>query len=49
MKLEIELTEKYKLFEEQKLLLEESLNHLSEGKNYSQEQVVEEFNQWLNN
>lgn len=47
MKLEIELNEKSKLFEEQKLLLEDSLNDLSEGKIYSQEQVIEEFNEWI--
>lgn len=47
MKLEIGLNEKSKLFEVQKLLLEDSLNDLSEGKIYSQEQVIEEFNEWI--
>jgi hypothetical protein len=35
------------LLNEQKLLIDESLNDLSEGKVYSQQQVIDEFSQWL--
>ncbi|MFA9213725.1 MAG: hypothetical protein ACEQSR_07745 [Candidatus Methylacidiphilales bacterium] len=35
------------LLTEQKLLIEESLADLSEGKVYDQQFVIEEFNQWL--
>ncbi len=43
-RMEVEIAEKSLLSEEQKLLIDESLSDLNEGKIYSQEQIVDEFN-----
>jgi acid stress-induced BolA-like protein IbaG/YrbA len=45
MNIEIEVNEESKLLEVQKLLIKESLNELSEGRIYRQQQIVDEFNQ----
>ena len=45
MNKESEVNEESILLEEQKLLIKESLNELSEGRIYSQQQIVDEFKQ----
>lgn len=47
MNLEIEVNEESILLEVQKLLINESLNELSEVRIYSQQQIVDEFKQWI--
>lgn len=46
MSYEVEVIIKPKSLDYKKLLLDESLNDLFDGKVYSQEQVIKEFNQW---
>jgi hypothetical protein len=41
------VNEESKLLEEQKLLIKESLNEFSEGRIYNQQQIVDEFKQWI--
>lgn len=47
MNLEIEVNEESKLLEVQKLLINESLNELSEVRICSQQQIVDEFKHWI--